>query len=134
MLKGVLDKPLLVKILPAMVYGLRYFTMAVEDGPCGWGNDDLVKSRRRFLIGYYHDGIDRLIALFTKIGKQAEDSFRITAVQRNQFRRIAPRMAFAPEFGDLEAVLSVFTGKCLAFTDKPERLFLIDMPRILLSV
>ena len=37
MLKGVLDKPLLVKILPAMVYGLRYFTMAVEDGPCGWG-------------------------------------------------------------------------------------------------
>lgn len=93
MLKGVLDKPLLVKILPAMVYGLRYFTMAVEDGPCGWGNDDLVKSRRRFLIGYYHDGIDRLIALFTKIGKQAEDSFRITAVQRNQFRRIAPRMA-----------------------------------------
>ena len=117
-----------------MVYGLRYFTMAVEDGPCGWGNDDLIKSRRRFLIGYYHDGIDRLIALFTKISKQTEDSFWITAVQRNQLRRIAPRMAFAPEFGNLEVVLSVFTGKCFAFTDKPERLFLIDMPRILLSV
>lgn len=97
-----------------MVYGLRYFTMAVEDGPCGWGNDDLIKSRRRFLIGYYHDGIDRLIALFTKISKQTEDSFRITAVQRNQLRRIAPRMAFAPEFGNLEVVLSVFTGKCFA--------------------